>query len=54
MLAVGAGHAAAVRALVASGADPRLEDYTGHDAFYLAMGRPAIVAALKSGRQRAR
>jgi uncharacterized protein len=49
---VAADHAqpASVRLLIASGADPRKQDYTGRDAFGWAAGKPAVLQALNTKR----
>lgn len=47
MLAAGRGNLQAVRLLLDNGADPRRQDFTGHDAAAWAVGQPAVVRALQ-------
>jgi uncharacterized protein len=48
MLAAGANRADAVEALIAGGADPARQDFTGRDARAWAQGKPAALRALQT------
>lgn len=50
MMAINNNRRAVVRVLIDAGADPRLEDYTGHDAIAMANGIPAMRAILEKGK----
>ncbi len=50
MLAAGANQGAAVKALLKAGADPRKQDFSGHDASSYAAGRPNALRALQTAR----
>lgn len=52
MLAIGANRIGVVRALIKGGADPTVNDYTGHNAFDWARGKPQILAILKQARKK--
>ncbi len=47
MMAASQGQVAAVRLLLQHGANPKLEDYTGRDAFGWAEGKPNVLQALR-------
>jgi uncharacterized protein len=52
MTASGAGWPRIVRALLAAGADPRKQDFTGRDALGWAAGRPAVQQLIRDAEKR--
>ena len=48
MMAAANGKVEAIRALLAAGADPKKQDFTGRDALGWAAGKPAALRALQA------